>query len=207
MPGSQLNAQATDADLMAAVRGRDASALQELYDRYFRRAYALTLRMLGSPATAEDCVHDIFLKLWERPELYDPARGAFVSWFLTMAHHNASNYLRRAGRTQPLDPAPTNAEEERPALEPADHLGRGSSVEDSLSRSEIQQMIRAALADLSAAQRTVLELAYFGGMSQSEIAEHLKEPLGTVKTRIRTGMLKLRAALEAQGWNRDLGYG
>jgi RNA polymerase sigma-70 factor (ECF subfamily) len=207
MPGSEVKAQASDADLMAAVRARDAAALQELYDRYFRRAYALTLRMLGSPATAEDCVHDIFLKLWERPELFDPARGAFVSWFLTMAHHNASNYLRRLGRTQPLDPAPNREEDDRPALEPADHLGRGSSVEDSLARSEIQQVIRAALADLSAAQRTVLELAYFGGMSQSEIAEHLKEPLGTVKTRIRTGMLKLRAALEAQGWNRDLGYG
>ncbi len=198
---------ADDAELMTAVCRQDAAALQELYDRYFRRAYALALRMLGEGAAAEDCVQDVFLKLWQKPQLYDPQRGAFVSWFLTLVHHNSSNCLRRVGRTQPLDLSANADGEGRGSIEPADRTAGGSSVEDSLAQAETQKMVRAALAQLSAPQRAVLELAYFGGMSQSEIAEHLKEPLGTVKTRIRTGMLKLRTALETQGWSKDLGYG
>ncbi|MDQ2805398.1 MAG: sigma-70 family RNA polymerase sigma factor [Chloroflexota bacterium] len=197
----------SDADLMAAVCRQESAALQELYDRYFRRAYALALRMLGNGAAAEDCVQDVFLKVWQKPHLYDPQRGAFVSWFLTLVHHNSSNFLRRVGRTQPLDLSPTADGEGQRSLEPADRSAGGSSVEDSLAQAETQKMVRAALAELSAPQRRVLELAYFGGMSQSEIAAHLKEPLGTVKTRIRTGMLKLRTALETQGWSKDLGYG
>ncbi|HUS13456.1 MAG TPA: sigma-70 family RNA polymerase sigma factor [Chloroflexia bacterium] len=201
-------ATATDAELMAAVRAGQTAALHAIYDRYFRRAYALALRMLGDAATAEDCVHDVFLKLWQKPQMFDAERGAFVSWFLTSVHNNASNHLRRMGRTQPLDLAVGSEEDGgHYTPEPADRAAGESSVEDQFGRAETQTVVRAALAQLNSQQRTALELAYFGGMSQSEIASHLNEPLGTVKTRIRQGMIKLRASLEAGGWGKDLSWG
>ena len=198
----------SDADLMAAVGARHPEALQELYNRYFRRAYALALRILSDPAAAEDCIHDVFLKLWQKPHLFDPTRGVFVHWFLASTHNNAINQLRSRQRTQPfMDPAARPEDVARTAPEPADREAGQSSVEDLLGRAETQQIVRAALAELSPPQRYALELAYFRGMSQSEIAAYLQEPLGTVKTRMRTGMLKLRAVLEAQGWGKDVSFG
>jgi RNA polymerase sigma-70 factor (ECF subfamily) len=196
----------SDTELMASVRTRNAGALQQLYDRHFRRAYAVAFRMLGEAGAAEDCVHDQFLKLWQKPDLYDARRGVFIYWFLTTVHNNASNYLRRQGRTRPLG-NPLNEEEPGLTPEPADRDAGQSSVEDLADQAEAQQVVRAALAELTSQQRAVLELAYFGGMSQSEIAQYLQEPLGTVKTRIRTGMIKLRAALETRGWGKDMGFG
>ncbi len=201
-------APADDATLMARVGERRTEALHELYQRYFRRAYALALRILGDPGQAEDCVQDVFLKLWQRPALYDPTRGAFVHWFLAAVHNNAINQLRRRGRTQPLVTTATDPPaHERPLPEPADRPAGESSVEDSLGQAETQAVVRAALAELSVPQRAALELAYFGGMSQSEIAAHLQEPLGTIKTRMRTGLQRLRAALEARGWGKDVRFG
>jgi RNA polymerase sigma-70 factor, ECF subfamily len=196
----------SDTELMEAVRTRNAGALQQLYDRHFRRAYAVAFRMLGEAGTAEDCVHDQFLKLWQKPDLYDARRGVFIYWFLATVHNNASNYLRRQGRTQPLG-SPLNADEPGLTPEPADRDAGQSSVEDLAHQAEAQRVVRAALAELTSPQRAVLELAYFGGMSQSEIAQYLQEPLGTVKTRIRTGMIKLRATLETRGWGKDVGFG
>ena len=196
----------SDTELMEAVRTRNAGALQQLYDRYFRRAYAVAFRMLGEAGAAEDCVHDQFLKLWQKPDLYDARRGVFIYWFLATVHNNASNYLRRAGRTRPLGD-PLNEEEPGLTPEPADRDAGQSSVEDLAHQAEARQVVRAALAELTSQQRAVLELAYFGGMSQSEIAQYLHEPLGTVKTRIRTGMIKLRVALETRGWGKDMGFG
>jgi RNA polymerase sigma-70 factor (ECF subfamily) len=204
----KLSQLGSDAELMAAVGTRHPEALQELYNRYFRRAYALAVRILNDAATAEDCVHDVFLKLWQKPHLYDAGRGAFVHWFLAAVHNNAINQLRKSQRTQPLaDPTARPEDDVRAAAEPADRAAGQSSVEDMLGQAETQQVVRAALAELNPAQRAALELAYFGGMSQSEIAAYLQEPLGTVKTRMRTGMLKLRAALEAQGWGKDVSFG
>ncbi|MGI8586084.1 MAG: sigma-70 family RNA polymerase sigma factor [Chloroflexia bacterium] len=196
-----------DADLMAAVCRKDRAALQELYDRYFRRAYALALRMLSDPAGAEDCVQDIFLKLWQKPQLYDAKRGAFVSWFLATIHNNASNYLRRRQRTQPFGTMPDGEFGDPEPFDIPDRQDGSSSVEDRLDQAERQKVVRAALAQLNAQQRITLELAYFGGMTQSQIAKHLQEPLGTVKTRMRTGMMKLRVALEDQGWGKDMELG
>lgn len=193
---------------MAAVAQQQPEALQALYDRYFRRAYVLAVRILNDPALAEDCVHDVFLKLWQKPQLYDAGRGAFVHWFLVTVHNNAINHLRQRRRTQPLQPAKDAHDSEDPIMfEPADRQAGQSSVEDHLGMAETQKVVRAALAELSSHQRAALELAYFSGMSQSEIAAHLHEPLGTVKTRIRTGMLKLRVALEDQGWGKDVRFG
>jgi RNA polymerase sigma-70 factor (ECF subfamily) len=196
----------TDADLMGAIRSGHAEALQALYDRYFKRGYGLALRILGDTAAAEDCVQDVFLKLWQQPHLFDVSRGSFLSWFLTTVHNRACNALRRDQRTQPLAPAGA-APDAAPPSEPADRRPGQSSVEDSLATAEAQRAVRAALTELSVEQRAALELAYFGGMTQSEIATYLHEPLGTVKTRIRNGMIKLRASLELRGWGKDMELG
>ncbi|HMA34828.1 MAG TPA: sigma-70 family RNA polymerase sigma factor [Chloroflexia bacterium] len=204
---ANLATSQSDVDLMTAVCLGQHDAMQELYDRYFRRSYALALRILSDTAAAEDCAHDVFLKLWQRPYMYDATRGAFVNWFLTIVHNNAIKHLRSRQRTQPMSGPGVDGAEEMPAPELADREAGQSSVEDLLGQAETSQVIHAALAQLNTQQRAALELAYFRGMTQSEIAAYLQEPLGTVKTRIRTGMLKLRSSLEAQGWGKEVARG
>ena len=189
-PGTQLS----DKDLMRQVAVQADWALQMLYDRYFRRAFALAYRMLEDATAAEDCVQDVFLKLWQKPELYNAERGAFSSWVLTVVHHRAANDLRARRRLAPLPTpfyAPGGEESSEETL-----VDPRPPVDEQVVLAEEQAQVRAALADLSPAQREVLELAYYGGMTQSEIAAHLGQPLGTVKTRVRSGLQKLRASLE-----------
>lgn len=189
-PGTQLS----DKDLMRQVAAQADWALQMLYDRYFRRAFALAYRMLEDATAAEDCVQDVFLKLWQKPDLYNAERGAFSSWILTVVHHRAANDLRARRRLAPLPTpfyAPGGEESSEETL-----VDPRPPVEEQVVLAEEQAQVRAALADLSPAQREVLELAYYGGMTQSEIAAHLGQPLGTVKTRVRSGLQKLRASLE-----------
>jgi RNA polymerase sigma-70 factor (ECF subfamily) len=133
------------------------------------------------------------LKLWQKPDLYNAERGAFSSWILTVVHHRAANDLRARRRLAPLPTpfyAPGGEESSEETL-----VDPRPPVEEQVVLAEEQAQVRAALADLSPAQREVLELAYYGGMTQSEIAAHLGQPLGTVKTRVRTGLQKLRASL------------
>lgn len=183
---------------MNAIRQRNSQAMQYLYDRYFRRAFALAVRMLGDAAAAEDCVHDAFLKVWQQPEMYDERRGNFASWFLATVHNRASNILR-SQRHQASGPPPgvDGDGEKREDPEPIDET---SDIESQVWQREQQRIVQHALTELNDAQRQVLDLAYFGGMTQAQIADHLDQPLGTVKTRIRTAMQKLRVSLEAQGW-------
>src|SRR5512140_105921 len=108
----------TDADLMSAINGGHPDAMQALYDRYFKRGYGLALRILGDTAAAEDCVQDVFLKLWQQPHLFDVNRGPFLYWFLTSVHNRACNALRRDQRTQPLTPINATADVASPP-EPA----------------------------------------------------------------------------------------
>ena len=191
--------QLSDKTLMGFVAAQEDWALQMLYDRYFRRAFALAYRMLGDTAAAEDCVQDVFLKIWQQPQLYSPERGAFSSWLLTVVHHRAANNLRARRQVGPL-PAPAFAPGE-PEGNPEENLAApGPSVEDQVALDEQRQKVRSALAALAPIQREVLELAYYGGMSQSEIAAHLGQPLGTVKTRVRSGLQKLRLTLAEVGW-------
>lgn len=187
----------TDSEIMAAIRRQEAAAMQQLYDRYFRRAFALAVRMLGDAALAEDCVHDSFLKVWQRPTMYDEQRGAFSSWFLTTVHNRASNMLR--SRQHQAAPLPeTNEDGEK--REDQELVDESADVERQVWSREQQRIVHEALETLNQPQRQVLELAYFSGLTQAEIATHLDQPLGTVKTRIRTAMHKLRDALEAQNW-------
>jgi len=178
----------TDRRIVRRLAGGDRSALADLYDRHSGVVYSLAYRIVGSP-DAEDVVQDVFAQAWRQADRYDPDRATVVAWLLNMTRTRAIDRLR-ADRTrqrltvheEPLATAPQQqADQEQGAI----HAERASRV-------------RAALGMLAAAQRQALELAYYAGLTHTEIAERLGEPLGTVKTRIRSALLKLRAALLEQ---------
>ncbi len=182
-----LEAQAADVDAVRRVAGGAGEALAELYDRHSRPVYSLALRVLGDQSDAEDVTQDVFTQAWRQASRYDAARGAVGAWLLNMARSRAIDRLR-ARRGQPaatIDATPLLAS--LPDGGPAPDVVADSI--DSASR------VRSALNDLPLVQRLAIELAYFEGLSHSEIAERLEQPLGTVKTRIRLGLLRLRDAL------------
>ena len=164
----------------------EASAVADLYDRHARAVYSLALRMLDDAAEAEDVVQDVFTQAWRQAGLYDPARAPVVGWLLVIARARTLDRLRaRRSRVALVGAGPDAAT--------VVDLSPGQDVQ-AIGR-EQGSKVRAALAALSAAQREAIELAYYKGLSQSDIAERLEQPLGTVKTRIRSGLLKLRELL------------
>lgn len=181
-----------DLELHRRLTAGDRGAFDELYRRYARTAYGLAFRLTGQHALAQDVVHDAFLALWRAPEAFDPARGAFRSFFLSLVHHRGVDTIRREQRLR--------ARQDRTAnLEPVVGEDPSESVaeEDFLVRRRHE--VRAALAGLPLEQRQVLEMAYFGGKTQVRIAEELGIPLGTVKTRTFAALRKLRRELETEG--------
>lgn len=163
--------------------------MELLYDRLGRQAFGLAYRILGDGPSAEDVVQEAFLALWRQADRLNPARGRLASFLMTVVHHKAVDLLRtRRGQTArqlPLDPAPF----EQPQ---ADIL---ETVADSLGR----EAIRKALQSLPPEQRVTIELAYFQGLTHVEIAEALALPLGTVKSRLRLGLEKMRSSLLGDG--------
>jgi RNA polymerase sigma-70 factor (ECF subfamily) len=173
-----------------AVLGRmgrgDEAALAELYDRHARPVYSLALRILQDTADAEDVVQEVFAQAWRQASRYDARRGAPVAWLLTMARSRAIDRLR-AKRVRP---------DSVPPSENLREIADQATLPDAqLLTTEQVARVRTALADLPMLQRAALELAYYEGLTHAEIAERLEQPLGTVKTRIRLAMGKLREAL------------
>lgn len=161
-------------------------ALDTLYERYSRPVFSLALKILGDREVVEEVVQEVFLRLWTRAESFDPRRGKLLSWLLTITHHRAVDELRRR-RSQPEQDGLQDqiASLDEPASDPSETY---SQVED-------RETVQRALAQLPDAQRQPIEMAYYGGLTQVEIAETLNEPLGTIKTRMRLGMQKLRGLL------------
>ena len=165
---------------------RDSAALADLYDRYARSVYSLACRILSDRTEAEDVVQEVFSQAWRQAEAYDERRAPVAGWLLMMTRTRAIDRLRaRSGRVQMVQALPTLPDP------PDQHEGPEALA---IGEQEAAR-VRAALETLSDSQRSAIELAYYEGLSQSDIAARLREPLGTVKTRIRTGLLKLRAAL------------
>lgn len=189
-----------DEALLARVAAGDARALETLYDRYSGVVYGTALRILGAAELAEEVVQETFWRVWRRSGTFQPSRGQVSSWILGIAHNLAIDELRR----QRARPNPVYDEEDRPVLR--DLEDSRMDVASAALEEEQRRLISAALDQIPAEQREAIELAYFGGLSQSEIAARLHNPLGTIKTRIRLGLQKLREILISQGYQPlDLG--
>ena len=175
-----------DEDLMERVRAGDARAFEVVFDRHSAAAFSLAYRMCGRRAMAEDIVQEAFLSLWRSGARYDRARGSVRTWVLRVIHNRAIDAFRRAQSSSGRDVHDDGISETLRAREQTD---------DEVERRSDARLVRDALEDLPADQRQVVELAYFGGFSHSEIAELLALPAGTVKGRMRLALAKLRIAL------------
>jgi len=182
--------QYSDSDLLHALARDDEAALAAIYDRYRLILFGLILRILHDRAEAEDVLQEVFLQVWRRAGDFDEARGRAFTWLVTIARSRALDRLRSAGSRARLT--------EAAAQTPRDDVS--DAAMDAL-KSETSTIVRQALAELPDEQRRTLFLAYFEGLTQVEIAARLGDPLGTVKTRMRSGLIKLRELL---GQTRDL---
>ena len=176
-----------DEELMPLIGDKDPEAFAVLYDRHGGVAFSLAYRIVGERAAAEDVTQEAFISVWRSGARYDRARGSVRSWMLGIVRNRAIDLLRsKAGRAPNLDFDDDSVLEQRPAEE---------LTEDEALRRESASELRGALGELPGEQSKVIELAYFGGFSHSEIAEMLNVPLGTVKGRMRLGLEKIRSEL------------
>ena len=184
-----------DAELTRRLRQGDADAFAALYDRHAAAVHGLTRSILRDDRLAEEATHDVFLGLWQQPHAYEASRGAFIAWFLRVARNRAIDLLRRR-REQPFATAPTD--DGGPGADVASWLvDPDPDPAEQAVVATTRHDVRAALASLSPDHRRLLELAYFGGLTQRQIAALLDRPLGTVKTQIRTAMRRLADLLVA----------
>jgi len=181
LPSSERQGVAPDLATVTAMRSGDQSALAELYDRYSSVVYAVALRVLGDSGAAEDVLQEVFLQLWRNPGAFDAARGSLGAWLAVITRNRSIDALRRR----------------RPETDIEDVIvSVAPDLAAAADRSRAAEKVRGVLGSMPVPQRTALEMAYFEGMSHSEIASKTGEPLGTIKTRIRSGLLALRKAFQ-----------
>jgi RNA polymerase sigma-70 factor (ECF subfamily) len=176
------------AHLIQQVANQDRDAFSQLYDRFSTLVFTLAMRMLKARSDAEDLLQEVFVQVWRQAQVYSAERGSPEAWIINIARSRAIDKIRSIRRMQKsfvLTDDPAQAES-------------SDNVESSAAESETRLAMNSALANLPDTQRKVLELAYFDGLTQSEIADRLAEPLGTVKTRMRSGIQKLREILGTQ---------
>jgi len=172
--------EASDLSLVARVRARDESAMAALYDRYSSLVYAVALRVLGDTGAAEDVLQEIFLQLWRKPSAFDAARGSMGAWLSVIARNRSIDALRKRKPETDIEDVVLSVE---------------TNFAHNADRGRALLKIREVLGKMAAPQRSALEMAFFEGLTHTEIAEKTGEPLGTIKTRIRAGLLSLRAAV------------
>jgi RNA polymerase sigma-70 factor (ECF subfamily) len=190
-PTSQEESRAEELDLLRRVAQRERVAFEQLYDRYSNILYASALKFVRENADAQDVVQDVFIQIWDKAKLYDPAKGKPLTWALTLTRNRAIDRIRAIQRRTRL----------RDEFQEETAMDESAGVREALSgvdAGEKAQILRAAVSQLSPQQKKVIELAYFGGLTQTEISEKLGEPLGTVKARARRGLHKLKEILGDQ---------
>jgi RNA polymerase sigma-70 factor (ECF subfamily) len=174
--------------LIKQVANKDPDAFSQLYDRFSTLVFTLAMRMLKARSDAEDLLQEVFVQVWRQAENYSAERGSPEAWIVNIARSRAIDKIRSIRRLEKsfvLTGDPARAES-------------GENVESSAAESEARLTMNSAMANLPETQRKVLELAYFDGLTQTEIAERLAEPLGTIKTRMRSGIQRLRDLLRTQ---------
>ncbi|MFL5762065.1 MAG: RNA polymerase sigma factor [Thermomicrobiales bacterium] len=179
----------SDVDLIGRASEGDARALEVLYDRYSRVVYSFALRIVGDSQIAEEVLQEVFFRAWQQGSAFKSARGSFITWLLSITHNMAIDEVRRRRRR------PQKADSEDPESVLAAVADTSTDIEEEVWLGSLRTTILEALEKLPPAQREAIELAYFQGLTQREIAERLGEPLGTVKTRMRLGLQKLREQL------------
>lgn len=182
---SSIATQSEENILIAKIADGDRAAFEEFFDKYAGIIHATALKVLNDKRDAEDVVQEVFVMIWQKAGMYDPARGKPLTWAVTMTRNKSIDRLRSLQRRFRL----RDEFEEEASVEDQTQDRKPS---DDLEVSERGKLVRSAVLKLSADQRKVIEMAYFSGLTQNEIAEELNEPLGTVKARIRRGMMKLR---------------
>jgi RNA polymerase sigma-70 factor, ECF subfamily len=190
------NSTSIDSDLLTLIAKGDRRAFGRLYDRSSQVLFTLSLRMLGDREEAEDLLQEVYTEVWRKSVRYDARRGSPMAWLITLTRSRGIDRLRaRASRghgmTDSIDDGPV-----------AQTQGHDPTPFDQQADAELRVMVTKALVELPAAQRQALELSYYEGLSHSEIAERLKEPVGTIKTRIKLGMSKLKITLQPC-WNTE----
>lgn len=172
-----------DGALVAAIRNGNQEAMAELYDRYSSVVYAVALRVLGDTSAAEDILQEIFMQLWRKPGAFDASRGNLAPWLAVITRNRAVDVLRKRRPQSELEDTTLTVD--------PDFTGEAD-------RGLIVEKVRSALQAMSSQQRSALEMAYFEGYSHSEISAKTGEPLGTIKTRIRSGLMQLRKLVETK---------
>jgi len=182
VPSADPNAMTSDVVLVTAIRSGDQGSMAALYDRYSSIVYSVALRVLQDTGAAEDVLQEIFMQFWRNPGAFDASRGNMAAWLAVIARNRAIDALRRRRPENNIEDVVVSVEHD---------------LASEADRSRTMERVRGALQMMSAPQRSALEMAYFEGLTHSEIAGKTGEPLGTIKTRIRAGLLTLRKALAA----------
>lgn len=177
---------------MNAMADGESSAMETLYDRYSRPVFSFAFRMLGDRDHAEDLTQEVFLRAWRRSSRFSDTRGSLISWLLSITHNMAIDEIRKKQRR------PRKAESSEPELLMGTLRDTDEPVEERAVTSDIGRVVRHALSEIPDNQRIVLELGYFRGMTQREIAEELDTPLGTIKTRMRLALKRLQGSGDIQ---------
>jgi len=183
--------QRSEIELLKRIGQGDRRSFEEFYDRFARTLFGVAYRLLGNQEAAEDVLQEAFVLIWDKAPLRSPARGKPLTWAMTLTRYRAIDHLRSLRRRGQLQ---EDAKEEAQAQEKFDDRSSFQAV----ASGEQLDLVREAMAKLSAEQREVIELAFFGSLTQTEIAERLNQPLGTVKARIRRGLIKLRGLIRTR---------
>ncbi len=187
-PAQQLEAEIA---LLRRVAQGDRRSFEELYERFSGVLFSTAYRVLNNQEAAEDVLQDVFVQIWEKAPLYDPTRGKPMTWAVTLTRNKSIDRLRSTQRRNRLQ---DDVQRESETFEQFDDR----SSFDALASGESNKLVREAIQKLSKDQREAIELAFFSSLTQTEIAERLKEPLGTIKARIRRGLMKLREVISPE---------